>query len=51
MELFTKFDFSPDKTKELQRLDTQLHGLIKYLDTDILPNSEKKSKTYSARIE
>ena len=37
VELFTKFDLSPDKRKELQRLDTQLHGLIKYLD--ILPNS------------
>ena len=44
VELFTKFDFSPDKTKELQRLDTQLHGLIKYLDTGILPNSQKKAR-------
>ena len=44
MELFTKFDFSPDKTKELQRLDAQLHWLIKYLDTGILPKSQKKAR-------
>ena len=44
MELFTKFDFSPDKTIELQRLETQLHGLIKYLDTGILPSSQKKAR-------
>ena len=44
VELFTKFDFSPEKTKELQRLDTQLHGLINYLETSILPKSQKKAR-------
>ena len=44
VELFIKFDLSPDKRKELQRLDAQLHGLIKYLDTCILPNSQKKAR-------
>ena len=44
VELFTKFDFSHEKTKELQRLDTQLHGLINYLETGILPKSQKKAR-------
>ena len=38
--------FSPDKTRELQRLDTQLFGFIKYLDAGILPQNQN-----SARIE
>ena len=36
--------FSPDKTRELQRLDTQLHEFIKYLDTGILPQNQKKAR-------
>ena len=44
VELFTLFDFSQEKTKELQRLDTQLHGLINYLETNILPKSQKKAR-------
>ena len=44
VKLFTKFDFSQEKTKELQRLDTQLHGLINYLETGILPKSQKKAR-------
>ena len=43
IELFTRFDFSPDKTRELQRNDSQLHGLIQYLEYNILPKSQKKS--------
>lgn len=44
VELFTKFDFSPLKTKELQRNDGQLHGLINYLETGVLPRSQKKAR-------
>lgn len=44
IELFTKFDFSPEKTKELQWHDAQLHGLINYLDSNILPKSQKKAR-------
>ena len=44
VELFTKFDFSPVKTKELQRHDSQLHGLINYLENGILPKSQKKAR-------
>ena len=43
MELFMKFDFSQEKLKE-QRLDTQLHGLINYLETSNLPRSQKKAR-------
>ena len=46
MELFTKFNLSPDKRKELHRLDTQLHGLIKYLDTGLLQNSQKRQDVF-----
>ena len=44
VELFTKFHFSPLKTKELQRNDGQLHGLINYLETGVLPRSQKKAR-------
>lgn len=44
VELFTKFDFSPVKTRELQRHDAQLHGLIKYLENGILPRCQKKAR-------
>ena len=44
VEFFTKFDFSQEKTNELQRLDTQLHWLINYLETSILPRSQKKAR-------
>ena len=42
---FSKFDFCHEKkttthTKELQILDTQLHGLTNYLETSILSNSQ-----------
>ena len=35
---------SQDKTRELRRLDTKLHGLIKYLDTGILPQNQKEAR-------
>ena len=44
VELFTKFDFSPEKTKELQRLDSQLHELIKYLESGILSKGQKRAR-------
>ena len=44
LELFTKFDFSADKTKDLQRHDPELHRLISYLDSNILPRSQKQAR-------
>ena len=44
LEWFTKFVFSVDKTKELQRNDPELHRLISYLDSNILPRSQKQAR-------
>ena len=44
LELFTKFDFSADKTKNLQRHDPELHRLISYLDSNILPRIQKQAR-------
>ena len=43
LELLTKFDFSADETKDLQRHDPELHRLISHLDSNILPRSQKQS--------
>ena len=42
LELFTKFDFSADKTNELQRIDTELHRLIIYLDSKFCAEARNK---------
>ena len=42
--MLTKFDYSADKTKELQRNDPELHRLITYLDSNILPRSQKQGR-------
>ena len=44
LELFSKFDFSVNAIQDLQRNDAEYCSIIKYLDTNILPKSQKKAR-------
>ena len=44
LELFSKFDFSVEKIKKLQQNDAEYCSIIKYLESNILPKSQKKAR-------
>lgn len=44
VDLFKSFDFSPDKISALQREDCELQYLVRYLETNELPRSQKRAR-------
>ena len=44
IDLFKSFDFSLEKVQELQRTDSLLGPMIVYLETNVLPKSQKKAR-------
>ena len=44
IDLFKSFDFSLEKVQELQRTDSLLGPMVVYLETNVLPKSQKKAR-------